>query len=388
MTEDMYLSFAIELFENGTWSKDVFIKRITLYAKENNMDMSAIDEIVNRLTKKEEYTIDEKRRFLSFVTISGDELKYGVAALNMSDEMVEKFYEMEKGTLSKDKFEEFHNIAASNSVVEEEVIQDEIIEEKVPEILIEEEPGVEEVIIDNYTKLFGNKSINDIIVGNYTMNDILGSSDSEKDARFNYLVQNVKSEDLRDVANSLIRVMDPSYCLNFTIEWEKFHKNEMNYLDENKEDVASNKVDTNEKDEENKEDTGVVVPEIDFDSFGMPETEEEFKKQAENITKTEEDSSVKEVSVSKERLERLKKSKGKVINYFLKTAIVVGAVTLLNPSSTITLVGGYLVFANMIKKGKFNPENAVGKAIKGAVEKVMYIGMNKEEIENERGKSR
>jgi len=69
MTNDMYLSLAIELFEKGTWSKEVFIKRIILYAKEKNMNMADIDEIIDRLTKPKEYTIEEKRKFLSLVTI-------------------------------------------------------------------------------------------------------------------------------------------------------------------------------------------------------------------------------------------------------------------------------------------------------------------------------
>ena len=63
------------------------------------------------------------------------------------------------------------------------------------------------------------------------------------------------------------------------------------------------------------------------------------------------------------------------------------------PNKALTLeapivVAGYAYFANKIKNGEFNPTNIVGKAIKNGIEKVMYMGMNKEEIENERGKTR
>lgn len=438
MTEDMYLSLAIELFEKGTWSKEVFIKRITLYAKEKNMDMSVIDEIINRLTKPREYTIDEKRKFLSFVTIAGDELKYGDAALEMSDEMVEKFYEMEKESLDKDKFEALHNMNTTNVLVETtndvvvEEVKEDSVQEIIPEVFAQEEPAKEEVIvIDNNTKLFGNKSIRDIIIGNYTASDILGNNDTEKEARFNYLVQNVKFEDLREVANSLINKMEPSYCLNFTIEWEKLHKEELNNLEEvievkNNSDVVENKEEVLEVQEEPKveevvsdsvepviemkeeikqpdvkeeiieevltvqvdeEKPKLVIPKLSFDSYGeddLPVTEEEYVAQAENITKTEKDSTVRKVNISPERLAKLKKTKDRAINCSLKTAMVILAFKLAGPFIGVGAVASYMYFAEEIRCGTFNPKNPIGKAIKYTVEKVMNIGIKKDK-ENERG---
>ena len=278
MTEDMYLSLAIELFEKGTWSKEVFIRRITLYAKEKNIDMAVIDEIIDRLTKSKEYTIEEKRRFLSLVTISGDELKYGNAALEMTDDMVERFYEMEKESLDKDKFEMLHNMEETNNEVVEEEVR-EVIENvetdeekenqikqvwnKKKEVFVLDGEKDEEIEVigneafvipveieenNNEETFHWNKSIKDIIYGNYTAKDLLGSSDIEKEKIFNYLVENVKLEELRDVANSLINKMEPTYCLNFTIEWEKIHKEELNDLEEPIEVVNNN--DVGEKSEE------------------------------------------------------------------------------------------------------------------------------------------
>ena len=456
MTNDMYLSLAIELFEKGTWSKEVFIKRIILYAKEKNMNMADIDEIIDRLTKPKEYTIEEKRKFLSLVTILGDELKYGDAVSEMSDEMVEKFYEMEKESLEKDKVETLHNMVKSSqnkeNIAEEEVVEeqkeDAVVEtvlevpEKENDVFVYPEneenfefevvgnqvfvfPGeIEEIskevvsesatIIDNNTKFLGGKSINDIIHGNYTVNDILGNTNEEREERFKFLVENVKVEDLRDVANSLVNKLDPSYCLNFTIEWEKIHNEELkdeeirveNEIVTKKEEAkvdetvsplmgsAAQELENDSVEELSVNEEGsiprFVIPKLSFDSYGeddLPRTEEEYKEQAENISKTEKDSNVRKVNISPERLAKLKKTKNKAINCFLKTGMVILAFNLLNPLVAIGTVGSYMYFAEEIRCGTFNPKNPVGKAIKYAVEKVMNIGIKKDK-ENERGKAK
>ena len=432
MTEDMYLSLAIELFEKGTWSKEVFIKKITLYAKEKNMDMAVIDEIIERLINPKEYTIEEKRKVLSFITISDDELKYGDAAFEMSDEMVEKFYEIEKESLDKDKFEMLHNTEETNNEVVEEV--SEVIENvEIPEkkenqikqvwdkkkevFVLDGEKDEEIEVIGNEAfvipveieesseeTFFWNKSIKDIIYGNYTSTDLLGQSDEEKEKIFNYLVENVKVEELRDVANSLINRMEPSYCLNFTLEWEKFHNEELKDIDKKEkeetkiEETTSNSMDAvvetyDNNTIENKEEVKqpkLVIPKLSFDSYGedgLPTTEEEYIEQAKNITKTEKDSTVRKVNISPERLAKLKKTKDKAINCSLKTAMVILAFKLAGPFIGIGAVASYMYFAEEIKCGTFNPKNPVGKAIKYTVEKVMNIGIKKDK-ENERGKAK
>lgn len=389
--DDIYLSLAIELFEKGTWSKDVFIKKITLYAKDKNIDMAIIDEIIDRLTKQKEYTIEEKRKFLSHVTLSDNELKYGDAALEISDEMVEKFYKIEQN--------------------------EKVVEEIIPEFSYEDEVSEEINVIDNNTKIFGNKSISDIIHGNYTANDIFGNSDAEREERFKFLVENVKVEDLRDVANSLMNKLEPSYCLNFTLEWEKIHKEEINDIEKTEEkitekvvnednhetkveettlqfvDAVDEEIRKNETSEQSEEEVLEVngpkffIPKLSFDSYGeddLPTTEEEYKEQAENITKTEKDSTVRKVNISPERLAKLKKTKDRAINCFLKTGIVILAFELLNPIVAIGTVVSYMYFAEEIRCGTFNPKNPIGKAIKYTVEKVMNIGIKKDKG-NERG---
>ena len=470
MTEDMYLNLAIELFKKGTWSKDVFIKKVTLYAKDKNMDIKEIEELISKVTNKIEYTIDDKRSILSNIKISGDELKYGDVVNLMSNDDIERFFELEKDSLNNfdvenettveeivpeftqevelieevkvidyntelfgnksindiinGDYEPFDLLGNSDSEKEERfnsLIQnvkeedlrsvasslaqkmnpaycfyfryeweklhknttelldtnEEKIDSKAEENL--ETEIIEEVkTINNNTKLFGNKSINDVIYGNYEPSDLLGDSDSEKEERFNLLIQNVKSEDLRSVAKSLIKKMNPTYCLSFTLEWEKLHKEEANFVD---------------SDEENQiieEESTIVIPKISFEAYGeddLPTNEEEYKEQAGKLSRTEKDSIVRKIEISPERLAKLKKTKNKAINCFLKTAMVILAFNFMNPILVGGTVLGYMYFAEEIKCGTFNPTNFVGKAIKYTVEKVMNIGIKKDK-ENERGKAK
>ena len=305
MTDDIYLSLAAELFEKGTWSKEVFIKRVMLYAKEKNISEDLINEYIARVTKTKEYTIEEKKRFLSVVTLDGKELKYGDVINSMSDEMIEKIYQSEEDVLGKDRIDKFFEIEASKE-----------------KIIKEEE----------------NKEV---------------------------------AEPQKEPHRQVVKVVR-----------KKVEASDLNDLNNKPEE-------TPEKTTLSVEPEVLVVPPIDeLEIKDMPDTEEEFAKQAENITKAEKDSNVTQVEVAPERIEKLKKNKGKVINYFLKTAIVVGSVILLNPGNTLIGVAGYLYFSNKIKKGEFNPENMVGKAIKKTVEKIMYMGMPKQELENEGSKVR
>ena len=286
MNEDMYLNLAVELYEKGSWDKDTFIKRVMLYAKEKNIDSKAIEQFIKRVTKEPEYTIEQKRKILSMITLDGTELKYGDAAHSMSEEMVEKFYELEEKALGKDKISE---------------------------------------LLD-----------------------------------FKNLIHNLDLDGRNNTTNTN----------------EETSKDEVEILDENNSKSTSyvepKVIPVTQKSE-------TVVPPINFD---IPDTEEEFEEVVEKITSTEKDSTVKTVNVTPERIEKLKKSKGKVKNYFLKTAMIIVAVYFLAPVESIALIVGYCYFADRIKNGTFNPENLVGKAVKSAVEKVMYLGMNKE---NEKG---
>ena len=116
MNNDMYLNLAIELYNNGTWDKETLIKKVTLYAQENNMDMTAINSFLNRLTNVKEYTIEDKRKILSAIKFGETELKYGDVVNSMSDEMIEKFYKSEEDSLGKDRIEKYYNIANNNVI--------------------------------------------------------------------------------------------------------------------------------------------------------------------------------------------------------------------------------------------------------------------------------
>lgn len=381
--DDIYLNLAVELYENGTWNKEMFEKKVLLYAKDKGIEDKDVNEFINRVFKPKEMTIDEKKEYLSKVTFDGVELKYGDVIEAMSDETIEKFYELEMSRTNVNEIPKKEEKIAELDETKEEVVEPGYINEQ-----------------DSILKV----SVEDIKNGNYSVDDILGITEKDADELFEALVNVVKPDDFNKVVYSLRERLGKDYSSTFAIAWAKKHSNDMDKVNlEEKEEVSL----VNEEKEEviidSKEETlnegpnmeevesnEVVIPKIEFEESDMPETEEEFVNQAENITKKETDSNVKIVSASPERINKLKKNKGKIINYFLKTTIVVAAVTLLTFPSAATTIGGYLYFSNRIKNGNFNPgeKNLVGKAIKSVVEKVMYMGMNKEEIENEKGKSR
>lgn len=409
--DDMYLSLATELYENGTWSKDVLVRKVTLYAQEKKMDMNAISEFLDRLTKTKEYTIDEKRKFLSVLRLDGKELKYGDVADTMTDEMVQKFYEMEVATLDSDKIESYHDLANFKS--DSNVSQEE-----------KENKQNEDVELVQKNDTVGNITINDIVSGNFNSDDLLGKNSDDSDALFDKLVNGVNKDSFEGVVVSLTTKMGPLYARRFVEEWSKGHSldeetqnKELSNSEsiENKQEKplipakpeieklnipeapkipapgSENKSEKVEPDVEENVNKATVVPKIPFDLAGedMPETEEEFQEQAKKITSPEKESSVKKVFASPDRIEKLKKTKGKAINFFLKTAIVVTAVSFLHPVYSIAAIGGYLYFASEIKNGKFNPENSAGKAVKKVVETIMNIGLPKDkDKEKEGGKTR
>jgi len=384
--DDIYLNLAVELYQNGTWNKEIFEKKVLLYAKDKEIKDKDIKEFINRVLKPKEMTIDEKKEYLSKVTFDGVELKYGDVIEAMSDETIEKFYELEMSRSSVNeatKKEEKKLVNLKEMQAEEEVKKNEYTNEE-----------------DSILKV----SVEDIKNGNYSADDILGITEKDADELFETLVNVVKPEDFNKVVYSLRERLGKDYSSTFAIAWAKKHSNDMDKinLEEKEETFEASEVNNEEisiSREEPQEEAPnvevvetneVVVPKIEFEESDMPETEEEFVSQAENITKKEEDSNVRKVEASSERINKLKKNKGKIINYFLKTTIVVAAVTLLTFPSAAASIGGYLYFSNRIKNGNFNPgdKNLVGKAVKSVVEKIMYMGMSKEEIENEKGKTR
>lgn len=430
MNNDIYLNLAVDLYNNGTWDKETLIRRVTLYAKEKNIDMTAINAFLDRLTKVKEYTIEDKRKILSVIKLGEDELKYGDVVNTMADDMVEKFYNVEENSLGKDRIEKYYELATNTKAG---IKQNE--EEKKPVVPTIPEP---KELTPKDIMIHGDVSLEDIMYGRYTPDDILGMTEKDSDEIFDKLVSSVDKNSFSLVVQNLKGNIGIDYTRKFVEEWSKAHSSEIS--SDIKEEPKNNGLhapepleDTKEKIptfhvpkpiipeapkvenvvvppfagfEHRKEETPVfhvpdstdlddekegpvVVP--SFAELNMPETEEEYKKQEEKFTKPEKDSSVRKVNISPERLAKLKKSKAKVLNFAIKTAIMVAAFALINTPSAMILTVGYMYFANAIKNGEFNPKNSVGKAIKNSVEKVMYIGMTKkerEELEKEGGRTR
>lgn len=371
MTEDMYLSLAAELYEKGTWDENNFIKRVTLYASERNIAKETIEEFIKRVTKKEEkeeYSISDKRDFLSVLTLDGKEPKYGESVVNlMDDAIVEKFYAMEVDTLSNDKVEELHNLAKNKELKVEEPKENIVpvfdFNGNNPEFDYNPEL-INAVPVIDFNKPVENSLVSSDILEEKKEIESLGETKEEGVLVFDFSKNNKEPEYDTNLTNSV-----PVFDLQ-EIEEKSSEESQIN-----EEDVVV----PEEEPEQNEE----VVPEINFDEL----SEEDYNNCANNVLNTEKDSDVKFVEATKERIAKLRKGKGKAINIFLKAVVVVASLALYGVAS-IGVVAGYAYFANKIKNGEFNPTNIVGKAIKNGIEKVMYMGMNKEEIENERGKTR
>lgn len=377
MNDDIYLNLAVDLYNNGTWDKETLIRKVTLYAQEKNMDMTAIKTFLDRLTKVREYTIEDKKKILSVIKLGESELKYGDVINSMSDEMVEKFFSSEEASLGHDTIQKYYETV--NNIKEE---NKKIINKPV----VNPTPEPKELTAKDI-KINGNITLEDVMYGNYTADDLLGKTEKDSDAIFDSLVSNVDKNSFRLVVENLKGKLGLEYAKKFVEEWSKAHTSEISSA---KEETKSKGFHTPEPiSGSSKESSKVVVPPLV--GFNMPETEEEYKKIEKNVTTPEKDSSVRKINISPERLAKLKKTKNKVLNFSIKAIMLVAALNLLNPIAAIGLVGGYMYFAEEIRCGKFNPSNPIGKAIKSTVEKIMYIGMGKdkkEELEKEGGKTR
>lgn len=357
---DDYLSLAAELVQSGTWDRDTFLKRVTLYANEKNIDINAINDFCERVVGKE-YSLNEKRSFLSVLTLNGEELKYGNAVETMKDDMVERFYKMETSSLSRDKIEEYHVLASkkSNSVVQ---IEEKEYEE--PVLLNVEEQKKEEVV------LHSPNSAND-------ENKVIRARIVKEDKSIDLPVRIVnRNQEIEEKQSQDELFEENVFNMPEPVLEEKIVVTNNNSVEPVLDTPEESSKENSEKNDDNNLETVIPPLLLTENDYDMPHTEEEFKKQDDGITKKEKDSSVRKIQISPERLAKLKKTKSKVINYFLKAAVVVVGVHCLGPLVGGGLILGYSYFAEEIKAGTFNPNNPVGKAVKYAVEKVMYMGMN------------
>lgn len=425
--DDIYLNLAIELFEKGTWTKDVFIKRVTLYANEKGMDMNSINDMIDRVTKPKDFSVDEKRDILSKITIVGNELKYGDAARLMDDGDVVRFFEMEQNSLGIDKLTELlenntKEIIEDNNIIEEvkpeekkpsKIIinkkdirvvkspskkEDLVVDLNTPVPALEDETKVEPVLntieekkepvldlssvfhvpepIVEEPKVLNNLSVEDIVNNKYSLGDLLGKTSDDLDKNLDELAKNIEEKDVVRVSKAFEDRIGVAYAKKFNERWNKVHT-----LDNLEEKPVS------KEEEIIKDDSSFVIPPISLEGFDedLPKSEEGFTREAEKMNKPEKDSKVKVVDVSKERLARLKTNKQRIINSFLKTGVLVLAYSFMNPYLAVGATLGYMYFADAIRSGDFKANNPVTKALKWSVEKVMYLGKDKEE---ERGKTR
>ena len=499
MSEDLYLSTAISLYESKVWDEKTFKENVLKHGKEKNLDMNAIEELINRVLPKKDFTIDEKRQFLSNLTFNEGGLKYPNAVEHMADITVEKLFEIEKLSKSHDEILDIINNKnkekKSVGTIEAEeldlngllaklkslnpnvdldidsingiILSSKKIEElKLPEgFYYNEQKGITN---ENNTKSGNYISAKVILVHKVDKNELLdkilnNENDVKKEEKIETSKEEKVSENNREekqtnkeelylilIANELLKLnpdvisldrtnntiisskkieelnlpegliykengivdsatgktisiqLSPSVEKETTKEEEYRLKREEaeKSLNEKKNNVIilPNLADmglfgdkNNKKESTDEQKKSVVLPNIsnmNFSDKEEPTTEEEYEEIHKAVSGSEKDSNVREVNADKERINKLKSKKGKVINYFIKGAIVVTSVALLSPLSAALVVGGYKVFANKIKNGTYHPTGHFGQAIGDVVKKIMYIGMSKEEIEEEKGKNK
>lgn len=476
MNEDLYLSTAINLYESKVWDDKVFKENVLKHAKEKNLDINAINELINRVLPKKDFTISEKRQFLTNLTFNEGGLKYPNAVEHMADTTVEKLFEIEKASKSYDEI--LNIIKVKNNKVDKKVYAEELSLYELLTKLRSLNPNTDlnldningtilssknmeelrlpegfyynknnEITNENNTKSGNYISAKITLVHKVEKNEILDKIVNKKEAVHNKETKEVKEDNKKEInlilfANELLK-LNPDANINLDRENntivssiglndlklpEGYYHNETGIVDkdnyiyipvqiiplvkkevskEEKKQEAENKTNSNKDNiiilpnigdtnmffeikDNIEEKSSVIIP----DKTKMdgqkdePTTEEEYKEIHKAVLDAEKDSNVREVKADSERINKLKSKKGKVINYFIKGAIVVTAVALLSPINAAILIGGYKVFANKIKNGTFNPTGHFGQAVASVVKKVMYVGLSEEQIEEERGKTK
>lgn len=349
MEDDIFLSTAIDLFKGGVWNEETFRRQVLTHAKESGLDEKAVNDLLIRVIPVKDFTLEDKRSFLKNVKFKNGDLKYPNAVNDMPDVTVEKIFEAERKSLSDDEVRKI----IKNEIEEKE---DKKAEQPKKETKVEVvNPILDRLEVPKVEKQETPKKETKVEV----VNPILDRLEVPK--------EKVETPKLVVPKIELPRVEEKKE--KPVLERLKVKTND----EEVKEPV---KVDSNEEVEK----TNPILDRL------VPETNEEYEIIHKNTTNPEKDSTVRKVEASPERIEKLKKKKSKVINYFIKGAIIVTTVLLLHPIESIPLIGGYLYLSGKISDGTFNPKTKAGKAAKNIVESIMNVGMKKEE--EERGKTK
>ena len=375
MEDDIFLSTAIDLFKGGVWNEETFRRQVLTHAKESGLDEKAVNDLLIRVIPVKDFTLEDKRNFLRNVKFKNGDLKYPNAVDDMPDVTVEKIFEAERKSLSDDEIRKI----IKNEIEEKE---DKKAEQQKKETKVEiVNPILDRLEVPNEKKETSKKEETKVEVVN---NPILNRLEVPKEKSEEQPKEETKVEVVSNpILNRLEVPKEKEETSKLVIP-----KIELPKVEEKKENPVLERLKVKTNNEEVKEPIKVDDSEIKTNPILdrlVPETNEEFENIHKNTTNPEKDSSVRKVEASPERIEKLKKKKSKVINYFIKGAIIVTTVLLLHPMESIPLIGGYLYLSGKIQDGTFNPKTKAGKAAKNIVESIMNIGMGKEE---ERGKTK
>ena len=346
MEDDIFLSTAIDLFKGGVWNEETFRRQVLTHAKESGLDEKAVNDLLIRVIPVKDFTLEDKRSFLKNIKFKNGDLKYPNAVNDMPDVTVEKIFEAERKSLSDDEVRKI----IKNEIEEKE---DKKAEQQKKETKVE------------------------------IVNPILDRLEVPKEEKKETPKNEAKVEVVNPILNRLEVPNEKKETPKLVVP-----KIELPKAEEKKENPVLERLKVKTNNEEVKDPIKVDGSEIKTNPILdrlAPETNEEFENIHKNTTNPEKDSSVRKVEASPERIEKLKKKKSKVINYFIKGAIIVTTVLLLHPIESIPLIGGYLYLSGKIQDGTFNPKTKAGKAAKNIVESIMNVGMKKDE---ERGKTK
>ena len=417
---DLYLSVLVSSYNQGILNKEQFKNKIVLYAKSIGLDESFIMDFYNRIVKKE-FTFEEKKQFLSLIKFDGtDELKYGNLVDVISDENIENLFETEKKKFDDN---EIINILSSNKNVNEgesvlekselekvdsmdNQINEEINDGTFKEVSGELQENVEEhnkdvfpdlnsEFVDDLSKIYEGEQE----VDSDSHVDVLVDSDDKNLTKLKEVGLNGE-EGLhipKNVGDSFIPSADfPLHDIDIP-QLDETHTSSVNY-DEKKDSVDEKKLDYEIKDgftfgkktpskKGSAIDFGSIIDSVSGDNSGVY-SEEEYVNTHDNLTREEDDSSVKFVPTTKERIEKLKKQKKSVKTWFLQIGLVVLGFYIFNPISMGVTIAGYNLLASKIKDGSFEPKNKFEERAKDVIESIMYIGTDMHKLKAQERKER
>ena len=370
---DLYLSVLVSSYNQGILNKEQFKNKIVLYAKSIGLDESFIMDFYNRIVKKE-FTFEEKKQFLSLIKFDGtDELKYGNLVDVISDENIENLFETEKKKF--DDNEIINMLSSNKNAIENETTLDASELEKVDSM-------------DNQINEQINEQINDEV-----FEEELQELQEKKEEQ---VTDKVVFPDFKNVEEDILQFGASSQDADIH-QIDETHTSSLNF-GEKEDSVDGKKLDyeiqegfTFGKKSPSKKgsaiDFGSIIDSVNGNNSGVY-SEEEYVNTHDNLTREEDDSSVKFVPTTKERIEKLKKQKKSLKTWFLQIGLVVLGFYIFNPISMGVTIAGYNLLASKIKDGSFEPKNKFEERAKDVIESIMYIGTDMHKLKAQERKEK